>query len=199
MPKTTADGLKKIEISWLKKHGYLDGWKSGTITWTNSWWGTKSSVGITLSTLEHWGRYLQITYTQTDGDDVKKDFDYKIQLTTTPCRYGGFRCWFICPFSANGRYCGRRVGVLYKAGDYFACRHCYDLSYDSRNLGGLFKRSGATISIPELERLEGEVKRKYYNGKPTRKYLRFLTKQEKSLNQLYTVVAGLESMKSRRK
>jgi hypothetical protein len=29
-------------------------------------------------------------------------------------------------------YCGRRVAVLYAAGDLFACRHCYRLCYASQ-------------------------------------------------------------------
>src|SRR4051812_23921733 len=32
----------------------------------------------------------------------------------------------------NGRYCGRRVALLYAAGELFACRRCYDLAYASQ-------------------------------------------------------------------
>jgi hypothetical protein len=28
--------------------------------------------------------------------------------------------------------CGRRVAVLYMGGEYFACRHCYNLAYKSQ-------------------------------------------------------------------
>lgn len=65
----------------------------------------------------------------------KTDLDYKIQLATTPCHFGGVRYWFICPLAKNGRYCGRRTGTLYLAsgGKYFGCRDCYNLSYESRN------------------------------------------------------------------
>jgi hypothetical protein len=37
-----------------------------------------------------------------------------------------------CPVYSNGQYCGRRVAVLYAAGDLFACRHCYGLAYASQ-------------------------------------------------------------------
>ncbi|MCA9947859.1 MAG: hypothetical protein KC449_30465, partial [Anaerolineales bacterium] len=49
------------------------------------------------------------------------------------CNFGGHRYWFICPLTANGRYCGRRVGKLYLApgSRYFACRHCQNLTYRS--------------------------------------------------------------------
>jgi hypothetical protein len=77
---------------------------------------------------------LRLIYTITKHDSgEKKDLDYPVRLTTTPLPWGGQRYWFICP--AVG--CGRRVNVLYLApgGEYFACRHCYRLSYRSRQDG----------------------------------------------------------------
>lgn len=179
MSKTEADGIKKIETSFLKKHGYFTGWKSGTITWTSGWSDNKSSVGVQVITGDG-EEYLRIHYTQTDNSSgEKKDFDYKIPLVSTPCRYGGKRYWFICPMSRSGKYCGKRVGVLYKDGDYFACRHCYDLTYSSRNLSGVAKSFGSIVSIPDLEKAEADVKRYYYRGKPTKRYLRYLNMERK--------------------
>ena len=77
---------------------------------------------------------LRLLYTITKHDpEEKKDFDYPVRLTTTTLPWGGFRYWFICP--AVG--CGRRVSVLYLAprGEYFVCRHCNRLSYQSRQEG----------------------------------------------------------------
>jgi hypothetical protein len=159
MPKPESDNLKQISVSWLNKHGYLNGVKSGTITWTNPWSGNKSSIGIAVS---NWGEgygHIKLSYTQTDLNGEKKDFDYEIKLTSTSCRYGGLRYWFICPLVDGGNPCGRRVGVLYKLGDYFGCRHCQELTYKSRNLGGLAKKAGRIISLPELEELNKEIKR----------------------------------------
>lgn len=191
--KEEADLLKKIEVWWLKKNGYLEpnSWKSAGIRWTHGFSGRESSVSIQTSIMED-EKYLRIYYTQTNNDGSKKDFDYKVFITTTPCNYGGHRYWFICPLSRKGVYCGRRVGVLYKAGDYFGCRHCYDLTYNSRNLGGISKAAGQVISMPELDRLREEVKREYYAGKMTKKYKRYLRKQDKSLRQLMIMAKGLE-------
>ena len=189
--KTEADDVKKISVSFLKKHGYFKGWLSGTMTWTRSGWGDehKSSVGIEVSTLDG-GNYLRIHYTQTDRDtEEKKDFDYKIPLTTTPCRYGGKRYWFICPWYKNGVYCGKRVGKLYKNGDYFACRHCYELTYSSRNQSGRYK---GFVSIPDIEEAEKEVKRYYYRGKPTRKYRRVMRLNEKFETGFIEMAARLD-------
>lgn len=191
MSKATADSLKKISTAFLKKHSYFNNsWRSGTITWTSGWDGHKSSVGIDVRAMDDGDSYLRIHYTQTDRDTgEKKDFDYKIPLTTTPCRYGGKRYWFTCPWYKNGRYCGRRVATLYKDGDYFACRHCYNLTYDSRNLSGRYK---GFVSIPDIEEAEKEVKRYYYRGQPTRKYRRVIRLNEKFEMGFIAMAASLE-------
>lgn len=187
-----ADSLKKIQIWWLNKNGYLvSGWISGTIKWTNGWTGKETSVGI-QSGIKGSNDYIRIWYTQTNLNDEKKDFDYEIPLTTTPCYFGGVRYWFKCPWYSNGVYCGRRVGVLYLGGDYFACRHCYGLTYNSRNLSGWSKLAGQVISIPELEKLKLNVKKKFYKGKTTRSFNRFLKKEQKSFRQLQIMAFGLE-------
>ncbi|MHC4269878.1 MAG: hypothetical protein ACYSWS_04665 [Planctomycetota bacterium] len=67
---------------------------------------------------------------QTDYNDEIKKLGCKVRFVSTPCYYGGQRWWFICPLVVNGEVCGRRVGVLYLGGgEYFGCRHCYDLTY----------------------------------------------------------------------
>jgi hypothetical protein len=191
MSKSEAGDVKKISVSFLKKHNYFCGWNSGTITWTRNGWGgeNKSSVGIEVSTM-HDDKYLRIHYTQTDRDtQEKKDFDYKIPLTTTPCRYGGVRYWFTCPWYKNGVYCGRRVAKLYKDGDYFACRHCYNLTYSSRNQSGKYR---GFVSIPDVEEAEKEVKRMYYRGKPTRKYRRYVRLNDKCEMGFIAMASRLE-------
>ena len=65
---------------------------------------------------------------RANGSEIWEPLDYPIRLQTTPCNYGGDRYWFACP--AVG--CGRRVAVLYSAGKYYACRHCYQLAYTSQ-------------------------------------------------------------------
>lgn len=178
MSKTEADDLRKISTSFLKKYDYFTGFKSGTITWTQG--EHKSSVGIEVSTLNN-ENYLRIHYSQTDNNTgEKKDFNYKIPLTATDCKYGGKRYWFICPWSKNGTYCGKRVGTLYKDGDYFACRHCYELTYSSRKVNKRYKLYPLFRTIElgdEIEKLRAEAKRYTYKGK--------LTKKQQKLEKLY--------------
>lgn len=182
--KEEADSLKQVNVSFLNKNGYFKwSYKSGTVTWSRN--GEKAgSIGIQAFIDEN-EQFIRFNYTQTDRfSGEKTDLDYKIPLTNTACHFGGKRYWFVCPWYANGRYCGKRVGVLYLSGKYFACRHCNDLSYNSRNLGGIAKVAGQVISFPDLEKLASEIKRKYYRGKITRKYMRFIKKQKKSDYQL---------------
>lgn len=183
MKKTEAESVKKISTTFLKEKNYFCGMRYGTITWTrNNWLGEehKNRVSIQVSTA-YKDKFLRIYYTQTDNNSgEKKDFDYRIPLVTTPCKFGGNRYWFICPMSKNGNYCGKRVGVLYKDGDYFACRHCYNITYASRNLSGLAKSFGSYLSNPELDELRSKIKRTHYKGIPTKKYRRFLEKDNRA-------------------
>jgi hypothetical protein len=67
------------------------------------------------------------------------------------------------------------VGVLYKAGDYFGCRHCYNLTYSSKNENRRYRNYPLFFwlkSLKKIEELEEKIKRPYYNGKPTRKQRR---------------------------
>ena len=70
--------------------------------------------------------------------------------------------------------------MLYKpcSANTFACRHCYSLTYESRNLSGNLKTIGKPLSIPELDALRDNAKRIFYNGKLTKKFIKFQTKVE---------------------
>jgi hypothetical protein len=67
------------------------------------------------------------------------DTKQRVTITWTACHFGGRRPWFICAARVNGRNCGRRVAVLYFAGDSFACRKCCGLAYESQQGGLLFR------------------------------------------------------------
>lgn len=171
MSKSEADNCKKIEIWWLlrdiKERG---GYKYTTVSWGENGSHGSISVQVSISSEEKYARFI---YTQTDNySGEKKDFDYKVPIITTPCHLGGERYWFKCPLYKKGNYCGRRVGVLYKDGDWFGCRHCYELTYSSRKVNKNYKLY-STFRILELdmkiEKLEEKAKRYTYRGKPTKK------------------------------
>ncbi|MBA2883163.1 hypothetical protein HNR65_003524 [Desulfosalsimonas propionicica] len=54
-----------------------------------------------------------------------------VPFDKTPCNFGGYRLWFRCPG------CNQRVAIIYAAGKYFRCRHCYGLTYASSQEGDL--------------------------------------------------------------
>lgn len=169
-----------IDVYWLKKHGYFCGWKSGGIRWTNRW-GKDNSIGIFVITHDD-NKYAQLTYTITDRDTGEKTpYDYNVKISTTPCTYGGVRYWFICPLVIGNRYCGRRVGKLFLVGKYFGCRHCYNLSYKSRNESkhGMFSYLGRMFKYENrLEKLLEKTKIYYRKGVPTKNYRKILALQD---------------------
>jgi len=170
--KDTIEDCTQLSIFKLKEFGFLRGFCGGTLTWTRRLSGKKSSIGALVDITGE--PYMKVNYTITDQDGNKGDYDYKIKLTTTACHFGGVRYWFICPLSANGVYCGRRVGTLYlgPGGKYFGCRHCYNLSYESRNetRSGMFGAFGRVLRSDKLiEELRNHIRRWTYRGRPTRK------------------------------
>jgi len=177
--KTTAEECKCISISKLKEWGCLkNGWRSSSITWTSSWDGAESDIKYVLDLTEG---YIKLTYRiRNGGEEEWTHIDQKYPIVSTPCNYGGVRRWFICSVYHNGIYCGRRVGKLYlgAGGKYFACRHCYNLSYNSRNEN--YKRGKyAYLAImfgleKKAEELEKKIKICYRKGRPTKKYLKLL-------------------------
>jgi hypothetical protein len=71
---------------------------------------------------------VRLSYSCRKIGDEWESQAYPVMLQTTPCHYGGMRYWFICP--AVG--CSRRVALLYLGDKIFACRHCYQLAYQSQ-------------------------------------------------------------------
>jgi len=45
-----------------------------------------------------------------------------VNLTYTPCHFGGVRPWMLCPG------CHRKVLILYAGSTCFRCRHCFRLT-----------------------------------------------------------------------
>lgn len=171
MSKQEAEWCKRIEIWWLlrdiKQRG---GYKYTTISWGEN--GSRGSVSVEVVMRES-EKYARFIYTQTDNyTNEKKNFDYKVPIIQTPCNYGGYRYWFRCTLSKNGQYCGRRIGVLYKDGDWFGCRHCYDITYSSRNVNPNYRHYPYFKILDldsKIEKICQKTKRYTYRGKPTKK------------------------------
>ncbi len=155
--KDTVEDCWIISIFDLKREGTLESEtkRRGSLVWSNAFTGERAaSIGYELNT-SGVNSYFRVYYTITSWDGRKSNYDYKIELQTTPCHYGGRRWWFVCPLSVNGRYCGRRVGKLYlpPGGRYYGCRHCHDLTYRSSQESD--KRVNALKRLGALAILEG--------------------------------------------
>ncbi|MFH1253153.1 MAG: hypothetical protein V1664_02370 [Candidatus Uhrbacteria bacterium] len=173
MSKKIAERTKSFSIFWLKKNGCFNGGlERGDIEWVNN--NDKNSITFYIMTKNKFlGDNIKLQYTFTNQKTgEKEDIDCEIELTTTPCNYGGKRYWFVCPLVENEKICGRRVGVLFLIDKQFGCRHCGNFAYDAQMSGGRFRMS--SVTIPAVTKAAKEVKRCYYNGKPTRKYKRVL-------------------------
>jgi len=119
--KQTTDSVKKIDIRFLKKQGWLRAGIQGRLSWSC---GDKASGSVNYR-VEPLKFVLYYKYRTPEADWI--DFSETIRLSSTACNYGGHRYWFHCP------RCDKRVGILYGADVRFLCRHCYDLNYASQN------------------------------------------------------------------
>ena len=187
--KIRADESCRLEISKLRKDGMLSsGYSSGTRIWTSSMTGKNTLVGIAVDIIDD--PYVRLIYSVTGREGNKTDYDYKVNLVTTHCYFGGIRYWFGCPD------CGRRVAVLYLApGDvYFRCRHCNNLSYHSRNRCRI-ESWGETSR--QIKRLQSEIKRWTWRGKPTRKARRLQALERRMGVLSGPITARMEKFKAR--
>jgi hypothetical protein len=91
--KDTVEDCRSVSISFLNKKGFFSEpcYTSGGVFWTNSLGEETGSIGIVVSTLGG-ENYVRFNYTVTDRNPGEKtDYNYKVQLTTTPCNFGGVR------------------------------------------------------------------------------------------------------------
>lgn len=150
--KNTIEGRTSLDINRWARDGYLTAGRWFNWQWT---WGDGSKSNINVRVESAWS--IRLIYRTRSGGEVDwTDVDYSIQLTRTPCRFGGERTWFLCP----GRGCGRRVAKLYCAGRYYVCRHCGDLAYSSqredagdralRRAQAIRKKLGGSANMLEL-------------------------------------------------
>lgn len=176
--RDTVEGTNHIDLAWLKRNAYLrGGLTSGGLQWLSG--GEKTgSIAFQISTFPE-DPYLQLTYRVREpsaSDAEWRRMDYKFPLERIQCHYGGYK-WFIrCSFNKNGVCCGRRVRVLYSIGDWFGCRRCADLTYQSCNEGKHLRSGtfGVFSTLFKSDEYLATLKRRYYRGKPTRKYRKYL-------------------------
>ncbi len=185
--KATVENCQNISVVSMKAAGVFRGNSSGNFTWR------RAVVGFSFD-LERKELRLQYAFTNLK-DDPSAIQDYIVSLSTTSCRYGGVRYWLHCP------KCQKRVGKIYLAGKYvFACRKCWNLTYEICNASGDDRIQGRCLSLYDVEEMGKKIKRHFYNGIMTKQYRRFLKHQKKALEGHQCVISALmDRVKKRQK
>jgi hypothetical protein len=123
-----CESCKSIDVRRWHREYRLTAGQYFTSSWTNSGGEPTGSINISME-----ADAILLSYqTRHCGTADWKSINQRVPITWTDCHFGGRRPWFICSVHCDGRYCGRRVAVLYGLREYFACRLCYGLAYASQ-------------------------------------------------------------------
>ena len=125
--RLTCENCKSIDVRRWHREGRLSTGQYFSCSWS---FGGEPSGSIAVRT---WSNAVILMYRVRSYEDAQwKSIEQRVPITWTECHLGGRRPWFVCSVNSGGRYCGRRVAVLYGAGELFACRRCYGLAYASQ-------------------------------------------------------------------
>lgn len=157
--KTTVESCLTLHFKTIKP--YLRPGFYGFVSWGKD--GAAGRINYQVQGEGGQPQRVKLVYTQTPRGGDPQDLAYFVELTTTPTPWGAVRYWFTCP--AVG--CGRRAGALYlpPGGRYFACRHCYRLTYQAaqEKSDGFF--SLFAQDMPGLTRADYRYMMREFEGK----------------------------------
>ena len=183
--RETVDGLRTLSIYWLKKNNYLTpGSHIGHVYWSKSGL-PMGNIKFAIKLTEN-DSYIILDYISTNRFSGEKfDVLYLVPVTRTRCYFGGHRYWFRCPGrDKNNTICGRRVAKLYGPETYFLCRHCYNLTYLSRNENRSYRNPifRDFVIMANIEEREETLTKTTYKGIPTKKQMIINKLKSKMLN-----------------
>ncbi|MET3537275.1 hypothetical protein [Chryseobacterium limigenitum] len=165
--------LKRITIADLKKLGYLQPnvHLNRSIYWNTSNGAKASSITVIIETNDTDG-YITLDYTFNDSQKV----NYKVKLITRPSNLGNGLLWFfVCPHTQ--KVCRK----LHLNSGYFLHRTAFNGLYYEKQLQSKKWRDwekvfGSYLNDKLYEELYKKHFKKFYNGKPTKKYLQLMKK-----------------------
>ncbi|SKA21407.1 hypothetical protein SAMN04488128_1021623 [Chitinophaga eiseniae] len=163
----TFEDRKSISISDLRKWNYLqpDSWRSGTLSWSRR--GTVHSQISFCVDMVTTGPYLELSYNWQ-----QQPIHYKVKLTALTSNLGAGKVWyFICPQTS------KRCRKLYFKNGYFQYRGegYYEKQIQSKYYRHLEKTYGPALRGDQLyNQLHSRYFRKFYNGKPTKRYVKLM-------------------------
>lgn len=176
MPKphtfpTLYNEALQIDISKLKGWGYLDPEqiKSGTLNWSSN--GTPTgSISIQVNTHSE-QPYIELDYKYKD-----EPRNYKVYLTSTPSNLNRGEIWyFICPQT------NKRCRKLYSIDGYFLHREAFSgCMYETQTQSKKYRQLDKIKSDNLYSELYKKHFKRYYAGKPTKRYLRIMEQIQKA-------------------
>lgn len=97
-----------------------------SVSWSDQYGRITASIYVEFDSRPTF-TVLHLIYRAFHWNGTPEDVVIQVELQLTETNFNGARYWFACPS------CQRRVGKLYlpPGNIYFACRHCYDLTYRS--------------------------------------------------------------------
>ena len=128
MTQPTTEGCMSIDVRSWHREGRLRPGQcfAHSLTWM---WEPTEEIGV----LTKADAVVLMFRARSWGGECGPTIKQRIPIVWTPCTLGGRRPWFRCEVCTNRGCCGRRVAVLFSAGELFACRHCHQLAYASQN------------------------------------------------------------------
>jgi hypothetical protein len=128
MTRPTTEGCMTIDVRAWHREGRLRGKQCflHPLTWM---WAPTQGIAV----LDKVDSVALMFRSRSWPSEYGPIITQRIPIAWTPCTLGGRRPWFLCEAYSNGKYCGRRVALLFSAGGVFACRHCHQLAYASQN------------------------------------------------------------------
>lgn len=170
-----------VSISKLKEWQYLvpNQVKCGVLTWSRN--GNQTGrIAIKVNT-QCEQPYIELDYQY--GNEPRK---YKVRLATVASNLGKGVVWyFLCPAT------NKRCRKLYSIGGYFLHREAFDgAMYECQTQSKRWRYWDNTLrAYLKIEDLYNEIEKKhfkkYYAGKPTKRYLRIM----KQIQQLESIPA----------
>lgn len=171
--ETTA-GVKRIELSYLLRAGYLRKWEIAPITlsWSDNWGNSGGSIGIEPHYTDE-DAYIKLKYTITHRDTgEKQEFDYNIDLEERPSNLGrGSVLYFVCPETYKlCRILYQAYGSnIFKSRGAYNNRIYYPLQVSSKL--GIYNDKYWELE-KKLNKLQEGRASYQYKGRPTKKRIR---------------------------
>ena len=203
MGRTTRTKRRVKEDLWMTIHDLTHKFKvlkdgvmtSHSMSW-NKGGNPTGSISYIINTTDEHDSYIRLMYTNTNyWTKEPSKMDYKIELVRKPSNLPnntGFRWYFRCPITY------KLCTLLICTGKYFRSRDPKEVYYDSQAHSKRQRQlePGYFYKLDELDKqrekfYRGEY-RSYYNGKLTKRYLKFKKFEAKTERSAILGLADIE-------